>query len=269
LGAAFCLLLVAVSHAQLTFVTNNGAITITGFTGPAGAVVIPSMTNGLPVTAIGDRAFYNRSLTSINIPGTVSSIGSAVCAFTYSLTNVVLGDGLMTIGTNMFDNSGPRNIVIPNSVTSIAPYAFNECQSLTNIVMSANLASIGDAAFLSDDVSDVFFLGNAPSAATNLFSYPYAHTTVYRLALTTGWTNKFGGAPVVIWNPPLPTLGVTMYSNQPVLILPYLAQSIGTHFQVQMTTNLASGNWVAVTNTVPFIAVQITNVPSGSFFRIQ
>lgn len=38
-------------QAQFTFTTNNGAITITGYTGPGGAVVIPSSTNGsqLPV----------------------------------------------------------------------------------------------------------------------------------------------------------------------------------------------------------------------------
>ena len=38
------------SNAQFTFVTNNGALTITSDTGPGGAVVIPGSTNGLPVT---------------------------------------------------------------------------------------------------------------------------------------------------------------------------------------------------------------------------
>jgi hypothetical protein len=38
--------------------TNNGAITITKYTGPGGAVTIPDTINGLPVTSIGDSAFY-------------------------------------------------------------------------------------------------------------------------------------------------------------------------------------------------------------------
>ena len=39
-------------------------------------VIIPSTYNGLPVTSIGDNAFYERrSLTSIVIPSSVTSIG--------------------------------------------------------------------------------------------------------------------------------------------------------------------------------------------------
>ncbi len=39
-------------QAQFTFTTNAGAITITGYTGPGGVVVIPSTTNSLPVTGL-------------------------------------------------------------------------------------------------------------------------------------------------------------------------------------------------------------------------
>ena len=47
----------AVVNAQFTCTTNNGGITITGYTGSGGAVTIPVTTNGLPVTGIGDSAF--------------------------------------------------------------------------------------------------------------------------------------------------------------------------------------------------------------------
>src|SRR6266446_7655610 len=43
--------------AQFTFTTNNGAITITGYTGSGGNVDIPASINGYPVIAIGDYAF--------------------------------------------------------------------------------------------------------------------------------------------------------------------------------------------------------------------
>ena len=42
----------AVQAQDFTYTTNNGAITITGYTGPGGAVTIPDMINGLPVTSI-------------------------------------------------------------------------------------------------------------------------------------------------------------------------------------------------------------------------
>ena len=36
----------------------NATITITNYTGPGGAVTIPSTINNLPVTSIGHEAFY-------------------------------------------------------------------------------------------------------------------------------------------------------------------------------------------------------------------
>ena len=38
-------------QAQFTYTINNGTVTITGYTGPGGAVTIPSTIAGLPVTA--------------------------------------------------------------------------------------------------------------------------------------------------------------------------------------------------------------------------
>jgi len=61
-----------------------------------------------------------------------------------------------------------------------------------------------------------------------------------------------------------PALGISTYGSQPVILYP---QS-GKFFVLQMTTNLASGNWVTVTNGVPFISVQITNAPLNAFFRL-
>ena len=58
-----------ISQAQFTFTTNNGAITITGYTGSGGNVVIPGTTNGYPVTAIGASAFsHQTTLTNLTIP---------------------------------------------------------------------------------------------------------------------------------------------------------------------------------------------------------
>ena len=76
------LALPAVVQAQFTYSTNNGTVTIMGYTGPGGAVTIPETINGLLVTSIGDFAFYNGAaplpyiLTSVTIPNCVTSIGN-------------------------------------------------------------------------------------------------------------------------------------------------------------------------------------------------
>src|SRR5437899_432888 len=68
LVATFCLVAYP-AMAQFTYTINNG-ITITGYSGPGGSVIIPAIINGLPVTAIGDNAFYgDANVIGVTIPG--------------------------------------------------------------------------------------------------------------------------------------------------------------------------------------------------------
>ena len=105
------LLLPITIHAQFNYTTNDDdTITITRYTGPGGDVTIPNAMNGLPVTSIGDYAFFHcTSLTDITIPNSVTSIGQDAFFYCTSLTNVM----------------------IPDSVTNIGVEAFTICSSLT------------------------------------------------------------------------------------------------------------------------------------------
>src|ERR1017187_672032 len=101
MGISLLVMLLAlpgVVHAQFTFTTNNGALTITGYTGPGGAVIILETTNGYPVKSIGMEAFVNLTmLSSVTIPHSVTNIG--VDAFwSTGLTNVTIGNGVISIG---------------------------------------------------------------------------------------------------------------------------------------------------------------------------
>ena len=66
--------------------------------------------------------------------------------------------------------------------------------------------------------------------------------------------------------PTPPNLGMSTYSNQPAVFFP---TATGSNFVLQMTTNLATGNWVAVTNGIPISGLVITNPPNNVFFRLH
>ncbi len=193
LAAAFGSLLITIQSAQAQSgdgynyninPSNAKTITITEYTGPGGAVIIPTKINGLTVTSIGDDAFYGcASLTSVTIPAGVTSIGEAAFYNCTSLINVAIPAGITNIGpvpfggdtsltaitvdtgnsffssTNgiLFDKSqatliqcpgGLRgNYTIPGSVTTIAYEAFYFCTNLTNVAIPASVTTIGQAAF--------------------------------------------------------------------------------------------------------------------------
>ena len=98
---------------------------------------------------IGKNAFFKCiSLTSINIPDSVTSIGD--CAFNAceSLTNINIPNSVTSIGAGAFRGCiSLANINIPDGVTSIGDWAFNACESLTSIIIPDSVTSIGAGAF--------------------------------------------------------------------------------------------------------------------------
>src|SRR5665213_3625389 len=180
------LALPAVVQAQFTFTTNNGAITITAYTGPGGHVTIPSMTNGWPVTSIGDYAFLNCSgLTSVTIPDSVTSIGSAAFYQCSGLTNLTIGTSVTSIGDYAFYNcSKLTGVTIPNSVTSIGNDAFGDCSGLTAITVAALnpvYSSVGGVLFNTNQTTLIQCPGGKvgsytiPNSVTNIGDSAFDH----------------------------------------------------------------------------------------------
>ena len=75
---------VALTFGSFEYEINNGEVTITDCQTDITEAVIPAEIGGLPVTAIGFGVFMDcTSLTSVEIPNTVTSIGNhamACCA---------------------------------------------------------------------------------------------------------------------------------------------------------------------------------------------
>ena len=102
-----------------TCTTNNGTITITGYTSAGGAVDIPSTINGLPITGIGISAFACcTGLTDVTIPNSVSSIGNDAFCNCSSLTGVYFMGNAPTPGNWSVFNGANQAIVyyLPGTV---------------------------------------------------------------------------------------------------------------------------------------------------------
>jgi hypothetical protein len=115
----------AQSAGDFEYIATNGAVTITGYTGTAKNIVIPEKINGLPVTAIGNRAFADKQLTGVTIPGSVTSIGEGAF-YGNQLTGVTIGNGVIAIRAYAFANNRLTAVTVPNSVTTIGEGAFDE-----------------------------------------------------------------------------------------------------------------------------------------------
>ncbi len=171
-------------YAELLWRIEGNTITITGSDQDSGALVIPNTINGLPVTSIGDGAFYECSgLTSVTIGNNVTEIGDYAFGGCSGLTSMTLPSSITFIGDEAFSgctrvtsfsvdianstfssndgvlfNKAQTSLLnypapktgdynIPNSVTSILDGAFSECKGLTSVTLPNSLTSIGDGAF--------------------------------------------------------------------------------------------------------------------------
>jgi hypothetical protein len=136
-------------EAQFSYVTNNGSILITGYSGPGGAVTIPSSITGLPVTGIGNSVFkQNFNLTSITFPNTLTSIGNNTFDSCIFLKQITIPDSVTNIGTRAFQVCfNVTNVNLGNGLISIGDSAFYSLDALTELVFGTNLTSIGGHAF--------------------------------------------------------------------------------------------------------------------------
>lgn len=175
---------IATATSAFTYVNHGDSIEITGFNNSVSDVVIPSEIEGLPVTAISVGAFYLSTITSIEIPNTVTSIGEMAFLGCTSLKSVKLSTGVAKIDKNAFgscsalqeiqvakDNPNFSSLngvlyskkqdtlviypaaktdaayTIPSCVTSVAMYAFSENPYLETLTIPNSLIKVGDSAF--------------------------------------------------------------------------------------------------------------------------
>ncbi len=165
--------------------TDNG-LSVVGYNGKGGSIVIPEELNGYKIVSIGARAFNgNKDITGITIPNSITSIGTnafEMCTNLTSvnylgyidgwcniefvnlssnplyyaknlylkgelITNLVIPNTVKEIKTYVFRGGNFSSVTIPDSVTFIENSAFSGCASLTSISIPDSVTSIGQNVF--------------------------------------------------------------------------------------------------------------------------
>jgi hypothetical protein len=136
----------------------NYSVTAIGEYAFAGCLGLTSIEIPSSVTEIGDNAFEDCALTSINIPASITSIGEYAFDGCKDLASITVENGntiydsrdncnaLVETSTNKLIR-GCKTTMIPSTVTSIEESAFYNCTTLTNITIPSSVTEIGSYAF--------------------------------------------------------------------------------------------------------------------------
>lgn len=248
------------AQAQFTSTTNSdNTITVTGYAGPGGDVTIPDTINGLPVTSIGQGAFFTCSnITDITIPTNVNNIGDGAFYGCSSLTSLTIPNSVTNTGERMFYFcTSLTNVTLPSSLNNIGPETFNSCSSLSSITIPSGVTHIGEDAFIyCTNLTEIFFTGNAPWFDSAYTFEGDVNAQAYYLPGTKGWDVFFNQTwiPIAPWLPQIETTG----------------NSIGVQAnQFSFNINWASGQTVVVeasTNLIDWQPLQTNTIATGSAY---
>ncbi len=125
---------------------NEGTVSVFRYLGNDIEVFIPDKLDEKTVVAIGEKAFYDRIITSVHIPDGVSRVGASAFEKCERLESIRFPLNLREISERAFSECRRlKTISLPSNITSIGNYAFYGCESIGEI--SVPPAYIGEGAF--------------------------------------------------------------------------------------------------------------------------
>ncbi len=132
-----------------TYTVANGGVTVTGLKeAVTGELVIPDTIEEKPVVAIGEKAFFQKKMTSVVLPNSVTTIGGSAFRYCKSLKTITLSSGLLEISDYAFGNCEALvGVTIPETVTVIGQEAFEYCNNLKAANLPTALTELGLGVF--------------------------------------------------------------------------------------------------------------------------
>ena len=275
----------------------------------SGAMAIPSIYEGKPVTSIGDWAFYGcTKLTRVKIPDSVTGIGYAAFSKCGSLKSIDVGegnteyssedgvlfdknktvlihfpagkgghytipDGVTSIGDHAFIKCiSLTSVTIPDSVTSIGALAFRDCFGLKSVRIPDSITNIKSAAFSScSNLKSIIFEGNAPfSFHVDVFSSVPEDAKIFINPEATGFGKTFAHLPVII----LKELKINTFSKIDSPFTISFESNSGLSYIIEVTHDLKQwgeiGEVQGTGSSVKFTDPRLPIVPfERNYFRVK
>lgn len=174
----------------ILFVTAYDEIveaTITGYSGDAVYLEMPAALEGVPVTAIAERAFQqNDTIEFIAIPDCIRSVGSYAFSDCLGLKEVYIGEGMQQLGMRTF--SGCRSLAlvcVMSKTLSWNSTVFIGCDGRMMCVVPSGSAAHASAG------------ATAPHCVR--FTYPYEKNDGTRAIAFDGETTLYGDLEYHYW----------------------------------------------------------------------
>lgn len=161
------------------YTLNDGTLTFTRKDSSKEATITTSFSNkGISnlyiengFTSIGNNIFMDNNLTSIELPETITSIGSWAFSGNRKLSSINIPSGVKTIEGGTFYGTGFTSFVVPDTVTAIEQRLLEGASNLEYLEIGKNVTSIMSAfAWGAPRLTDLVIYDNLADADFKIYS---------------------------------------------------------------------------------------------------
>lgn len=134
---------------DFAYTADGGEVTITEYIGESEHVLIPDTIDGLPVTALADKAFYEKHVTTVVVPDSVTQIGDLCFSGDNYLVSLKLPDGLAELPYGALESCFRLiDFDLPQGLKKISASALQFNQYLTHLDLPGGLREIEPLNFI-------------------------------------------------------------------------------------------------------------------------
>lgn len=134
---------------DFAYTADGGEVTITEYIGTSEHVLIPDTIDGLPVTALADKAFYEKHVTTVVVPDSVTEIGDLCFSGDNYLVSLKLPDELAELPYAALESCFRlMDFNLPKELKKISGSALQYNYYLTHLMLPSSLTEIEQLNFI-------------------------------------------------------------------------------------------------------------------------